>query len=455
MGWDLTYRISGTYCNVSQRSAEHMRMAFHLAAGCCEENVAASCEREGGSAYMRGLVLYITERNVAQPTGEWRLIMTRAHSLYLSAGIRTTILAITRKKRLVEGEMAPVLEGVTVKHFCYAGTSGMMYASICAMREAKSIVGRHNNTAIIVSGVNSELMANSFAGIPSIPIIVDMHGVIDEWIEYPRQSAQHRCLLNGTVAALKGIRRRAVAASSAIMAVSEPLVEYSTASFGKKTAFVIPCGLLQCPSLDNMQINRQKWRHRFGLDEELAVAYSGGLSRWQLVKETCLLFLTIHEYRPDAVLLLFTPSPEEALAIATDAGISGNDVIATYLEPSDVIPALSAADIGVLLRKNDTTNRVAFPNKFAEYVAAGLVTVTSPGLADPARIVADYDIGLAFPPDQCQNPNCIESILEMATKRENDMEAFRHRCHRAIHERMLMPENVKPLAEYLKNHWCK
>lgn len=402
---------------------------------------------------MDGVVLYITGRNVAEPAGEWKLIMTRAHALYLSAGIRTKILAITKKKRLTQGEMAPVFDGVTVEHFSYEGPLGMLHASVRAMCEAKSIVSRRRNTAIVVSGLQSELMASSLAGIPSIPIIVDMHGVIDEWTEYPTRFAQWPCLLDMTVAALKSARKRAVTASSAIMAVSEPLVEYSTVLFEKKPAFVIPCGVLSCPTIDEMETSRARWRYRFCLGEKLAVAYSGGLSRWQLIEETCLLFLTIQKYRPDSVLLLLTPNPEHALAIATTVGVSRSDVIATCLEPADVTTALSAADIGVLLRKKDTTNRVAFPNKFAEYVAAGLVTVTSPGLADPAQIVDEYTIGTVLPPDQCEDPNSIKAVLRLVAEREHDMEAFWRRCNKAINKRMLMPEKVKPLAEYLKGQW--
>ena len=53
---------------------------------------------------------------------------------------------------------------------------------------------------------------------------------------------------------------------------------------------------------------------------------------------------------------------------------------------TDVISALCAADLGLLLRAECVTNRVAFPNKLDEYLAAGLYVVTSKGLPAAANI---------------------------------------------------------------------
>jgi hypothetical protein len=65
------------------------------------------------------------------------------------------------------------------------------------------------------------------------------------------------------------------------------------------------------------------------------------------------------------------------------------------LDSSEMTKALCAADIGLLVRQDNRTNNAAFPNKFDEYLAAGLKVLTTPALDDIADIVAENEgIGL-------------------------------------------------------------
>jgi hypothetical protein len=54
---------------------------------------------------------------------------------------------------------------------------------------------------------------------------------------------------------------------------------------------------------------------------------------------------------------------------------------------AELVYVLCAADIGLLLRHSVETNRVAFPNKIDEYLAAGLGIVTTLGLPAAAELV--------------------------------------------------------------------
>lgn len=398
----------------------------------------------------KGQVLYITARNVAEPTGEWNLIVARAHALYLITGITTRILAITKRAWLMPSRMAPSVEGVVIDHFCYESLIGSVGASVCAMRRALSIASRDDCIATIVSGFHSELMAGSLTRRQGIPLLVDMHAVIDEWLDYPRQFAGHPRLLKMFVRTMKAIRRRAVRKSSAIMAVSEPLIEYSNETFGVRTSLKIPCGVMSTMSISGMRSSREDWRNRFGLHDELVVAYSGGISRWQLIRESCSIFLGIKDLRQDSKLLLLTPDVQAALAVADSVGVQSSDIIATYVPPTDVIPALCAADIGLLLREDNITNRVAFPNKFTEYVSGGLIIVTSPGLVEPSSIVKKFQLGIVVQPDGSCDPRLAVELPPVIARRAHDIEAYWRDCHEAIHQRMLMVEMVKPMAEYLR-----
>jgi glycosyltransferase involved in cell wall biosynthesis len=59
---------------------------------------------------------------------------------------------------------------------------------------------------------------------------------------------------------------------------------------------------------------------------------------------------------------------------------------------------LAAGDLGLLLRDPHPVNRVASPVKFAEYLAAGLPVLVSPGVGDAAAIVERERVGFVHRP---------------------------------------------------------
>ena len=63
------------------------------------------------------------------------------------------------------------------------------------------------------------------------------------------------------------------------------------------------------------------------------------------------------------------------------------------VEQSKVKYNLALADYGILLRDNNTTNRVASPSKFAEYLAAGLKVIISENIGDLSEFVTSNDCG--------------------------------------------------------------
>ena len=54
---------------------------------------------------------------------------------------------------------------------------------------------------------------------------------------------------------------------------------------------------------------------------------------------------------------------------------------------NQIFEYLSACDVGMLIRDDNFTNRVAFPNKFSDYINAGLSIVISPSLREPTRLL--------------------------------------------------------------------
>jgi len=90
--------------------------------------------------------------------------------------------------------------------------------------------------------------------------------------------------------------------------------------------------------------------------------------------------------------------PVMGVDIAALTNISPPGMVSLTLQSSELPRYLAAADIGFLLRETDPVNAVASPVKFAEYLAAGLGVVTSPGLEGAAELVVSRRLGLAISP---------------------------------------------------------
>jgi hypothetical protein len=146
-----------------------------------------------------------------------------------------------------------------------------------------------------------------------------------------------------------------------------------------------------------------------------------------------------------------TPRRELLNPIIGDLDIPGISVHS--LPAAEVTAALSACDIGLLLREDISTNHNAFPNKFAEYVAAGLFLVTSPGLRDPAEFVVRHRLGVLLDPSEVQQglsstrvSHLIASFLNRGPRDE-----FSVRSYMAALDELRMEDLVGPFGESLSS----
>jgi glycosyltransferase involved in cell wall biosynthesis len=95
----------------------------------------------------------------------------------------------------------------------------------------------------------------------------------------------------------------------------------------------------------------------------------------------------------DASVITSNPAADDSIR---------ESLIITSVEFSEMPRYLSAADVGLLLRKPHDTFRMATPIKLAEYLGAGLAVVVSEGIGDAARTVESRKIGVGIPADACE-----------------------------------------------------
>jgi glycogen synthase len=88
---------------------------------------------------------------------------------------------------------------------------------------------------------------------------------------------------------------------------------------------------------------------------------------------------------------------QELVALAAASGVSDRVLWKAPVKPEQVADAASAADIGLFLTDRNTRQQsLAFPNKLFEYIAAGLMVVSS-DTAEISTLLRDTECGLSVP----------------------------------------------------------
>ncbi len=389
-------------------------------------------------------LLLVTTRRLTSPTGEWRLIANRSRALSSCFSIHTDVICI-RTPLDNDGFLNADEWAVKATYFgLRRWMSPLLMPSVLrAKREISRWLMDNPRGVVMISGVQLYFLS---LGIPRDRLIVDLHGTLDEWRElgsnnrrsrvlrvlYPVASFAERLMLNGARGAL---------------VVSRELAAYA-GRCGAGAAWRIPCGILSSQTRMGNEGLRIQWRAKWGLPDSVTLfVYSGGLSKWQCIREAIHLFRAARSSWPGRCHLLIATPNVDALRHAVGS-LESDSITACSIPAEHVQEALTACDIGLLLRENNKTNRCAYPNKFAEYVAAGLFVVTSPGLTDPAEFVERHRLGLLIDPvevSEGRTADWCNLLLKSFQNRGSRMD-FACRASNAALEELSMERLVAPLA---------
>ena len=397
------------------------------------------------------VLIMVCDRNLDPATGEGRLILNRAEGLFERCGIRTKIFALARaQSRKADFGATNEVPGYSISRFDYEGLKSFAAAFWQLIRSVKAFVATGENVrGIIFSGV---LL---YFTLPFLPRagkrIADIHGALEEWLEYPPVHVfGSRFVTRLAYTFFSTLEHLAVKRMDAALVVTQELGEHIQAKYGCKNWFVIPCGVAE-PAVDSPTEARARWRAKFGFTEaDTVVTYSGGLSPWQMIPETIDFFLHYRAGHTEAKLLLLVTQPEKARKLYRRHGGDMGAAVFDKLSATEALEAMLAADIGIVLREANVTNRVAFPNKFAEYIAGGVVVVTSPGLSGPARMVTDNRLGIVQgvrTPDLA--PKNARLLAELLEERQTDWLAYYSKTLEFCRLNLQMTNALDPLGAWL------
>ncbi len=129
--------------------------------------------------------------------------------------------------------------------------------------------------------------------------------------------------------------------------------------------------------------------------EHITVLYHGDIS---YVRGLHKAVKSMPLWRPELRLVIRGPGDpayiDRLKQIARDSGVGDRLTIEPPVPFDDIVPAANAADIGYFVHKDlSAQKRYTLPNKFFEYVMAGLALCVS-DLPEMAKLVRQYDLGL-------------------------------------------------------------
>lgn len=317
------------------------------------------------------------------------------------------------------------VSGIPFETFSQRSLPATLASAACAIRRFER---SHPSRCIYVRGIwgaMAHCLAFPFGG---PPLVYDFRGDLVAEAK-ARGGSRHRLSI------LERLTRFSVQRSNRVLTVSQAGSEVLAARYGAERAVIIPSAVDPDP-FNTAQASRQELRGSLGFtDEDMVLVYSGSVSSYQLIPEMLELWGTLNEMPSLRFLLLTSRHPGDLALRSVDAAKARLPLVHMTLEREEVPGYLAAADVGFLLRRDDDINRVAFPIKFAEYLAAGLAVVTSPGIGNIQTIVQEHDIGLLVNPDGPDE--AVVSIRDFVGRVRSSRAEFRSRAKRAVTEEHL------------------
>ncbi|KWX81316.1 hypothetical protein AMQ84_00310 [Paenibacillus riograndensis] len=220
---------------------------------------------------------------------------------------------------------------------------------------------------------------------------MDVHGCDEELSEYG--TLLKRSIFKVIVYIIKKETKNIIVKCDGILVVSDALKNYLIGNYNLENDvfFQIPCG--NYGLIKNSQerlMYREAWRKKLGIKkDEIVFVYSGGISKWQMIDETLGFLERILKINEKFRVCIFSTNIE----YIKDRMIGSEKIILKSLRSDEVPLALTACDVGVILRETNLTNKVAFPTKFADYLEGGLHIILS-GVDSQIDILKKYDLGI-------------------------------------------------------------
>lgn len=258
--------------------------------------------------------------------------------------------------------------------------NALLLKTICKRLKADKIIGR-------------SVLATQLAFLSGIKdVIYDGRGAIaHEWKEYKVVNDPEM------LSAITELEKECILKSSFRIAVSEAMIDLwkNEYEYVINKHVVIPCTLNA--HFEKISINEERIlaaRKKIGIKKENVVyVFSGSVAGWQSIQMLKEFMIPVLSANKNSKLLFLTHANETIRSFKNEFI---DQITCFELKAEEVAEILIAADYGLLIREQSSTNKVASPVKFAEYLACGLKVIISENLGDYSDFIQKYDAGAIY-----------------------------------------------------------
>ncbi len=343
---------------------------------------------------MKNKILFVTSRNILTTSGELRLIKNRMESIYKYNGIATDFLVLQKRDRINSSKRETISAGGNIDTIELKKLFGS------SMRKLKKEVIKRMETneysAVVFSGFLM-IGLSKYVKKYNVKIGIDIHGASEDILYFASN--------NGFLSRLKAklvfkidnkLSKKYFKYADFSFVVTRDLQQYVIDRFRPSKHikfFVAPCATNEDILHEEFYLeNREIYRNKYSIDkDDIVFIYSGGVSKWQCIDETIELVNKLSLVIKNAKFLFFSHNVDYL-----KSKINSPNIIIDSYGPDELEKALCAGDYAFLIRNDSITNNVAFPNKYLEYVKAGMKIITTPYLHEVSNQIREFDNGFLY-----------------------------------------------------------
>ena len=323
-------------------------------------------------------VVLLTNGDMGGTAGDATLILRRARAIYDEKHLFTMIVLLDQSKQGKEN------------------TGDYFYSiEICQNKsEFSRMLLKENAKYLVLYGDKIQMMTKSLHQFIKkknlqTKLLVDIQGAVEEKKEY--SSSFVRKYIIYPLSKLSFMR--AVNNADGAFVVSDELkqkCEKCVCKKGKLKYYKVRCGTVNTMSVEEITAYRQMFRKQYSLsDETIVFCYSGYRSGWQKV-ETIIEHFRRYDSAIHNCFFAFFCNTDDEFEKMLEESFPRKNYCVDLLGPSEYYKCLCGCDVGYILRDYNETNRVAFPNKFSDYLTSGLIVALNSALPEPMRVIMQY-----------------------------------------------------------------
>lgn len=387
-------------------------------------------------------ILFVTSRNILTSCGEIRLIKNRAEAFYNIYGIPTDFVALQKTTRIASKCKEVINAGGSLTCFPFSFGNPLLFLRSLKRLE-KEVIGRVKSeeySIVVLSGFCMNRLAKTIKLHSNVYTIIDIHGASEDSLLLAKYAPLHkRILLMLSYYIGKFIPDRSLLYANGCFVVTKALEEYvrnKHIECKDLDFYRIPCATsMNKLSIEEYEAYRNEYRLKYDINpSEKVFIYSGGVSPWQCIDETIDVYRNLSKrIQGKSRLIMLSYNINYIKGKIKE----GDNIICDSYRPDELTKALCAGDYAFFLRKNCITNNVAFPNKYLEYLLAGMYIISTPYVFESAEQIGKNKLGYLYDFDNVDG--LVNYIENTPIERKYDVSLIENILYRNSFEYTLKP----------------